>query len=243
MSVNIKPHHTSNATQEDQYAKISEIIEGYRGKDGCLIPVLHIAQGLYHELTPELLHFIADKLGMPYAKVDGAATFYAHFALTQTCKFSHESSEEIYQNIGDIIASYRGKAGGLIPVLHIAQGIYGHLTPDLLQIISEKLDIPLSKVTGIATFYSYYSITPKGQYTIRVCMGSSCYKQGSLKILEQMKELLGIEVGETTPDGKFTLEVVRCIGECDKAPGISINDSTTFKRVRAERVGEILKAM
>jgi len=241
--MNTMIRQTSKEMIEDRYYKISEIIENYRGKDGCLIPVLHIAQGLYGNPTPDLLHFIADKLNMPYSKVNGAAAFYAHFSITQTCKFSNETTEELYKNIGEIIEDYRGKEGSLIPVLHIAQGIYGHFTPELLQIIAEKLDMPLSKVTGVATFYSYFSITPKGEYTIRVCLGSSCYQQGGKKVLEQMKTLLGIDVGETTPDGKYTLEVIRCIGECDKAPGISINNSNSFTRVKPERIGEILKTL
>ena len=233
----------SNEAQEKRYYKISEIIENYRGKDGCLIPILHIAQGLYTDLTPDLLKFIANKLDMPFSKVNGAAAFYAHFAITQTCKLNYETTEEIYRNIGEIIEDYRGKEGVLIPVLHIAQGICGHFTLELLQIIAEKLDMPLSKVTGIATFYSYFSITPKAEYTIRVCMGSSCFKQGSKKVLDQIKAQLGIEVGETTPDGKYTLEVVRCIGEGHKSPGISLNNSTLLTRVKPDRIIETLKTL
>lgn len=243
MKTTTKLQQSPRAAQNESFHKLAQIIEGYRGKDGSLIPVLHIAKGLYGDLTPALVSFISEKLEMSFDKVNGAATFYEHFAITQTCQFSRVPKEEIYQNIGEIIEDYRGKDGALIPVLHIAQGIYGHFTPELLEIIADKLDLPLAKVTGTATFYSYFSIAPKGKYTIRVCMGSSCYRQGSKQLLENIKTHLGIDVGETTPDGKYSLEVVRCIGECDKAPGISINSETSFTRVKPDNLDTILRTL
>lgn len=162
--------------------------------------------------------------------------------MVKPCKCRTETKKELFYKISEIVDDYRGKEGSLIPILHIAQGIYGYLTPELLQFIAEKLNLPFSKVYGVATFYSYFTITPRGEYTIRVCLGTSCYLQGGKKVLAQLKKQLGIEIGETTPDGKYTLEVVRCIGECGMAPNISINN-TSFTNVKPENIGEILKSL
>jgi len=242
METTVRLMNVAQETLQERYAKINDLIESYRGKEGSIIPVLHIAHGIYGELTTELLQFIADRLELPYTKVRGIAAFYAGFAVTQTCRVSQDSREDIYKNIREIILDYRGIESGLIPVLHIVQGIYGHFTPELLQIIAETLEMPLSKVTGVAAFYPYYKLTAPGEYTIRVCMGSSCYQKGAPEVLRRLKEQLGIEVGETTPDGKFSLEVVRCIGQCDRSPGISVNNSTAFTRVKADDVGKILSS-
>jgi NADH:ubiquinone oxidoreductase subunit E len=121
----------------------------------------------------------------------------------------------------------------------MAQGIYGYLPLELQQFIAEKLDKPLSEVYGVTTFYSFFATQPRGENTIRVCLGTACYVRGGKKIIEKLKEILGVEVGGTTEDRKFTLEVMRCIGACGLAPAMLINDKI-YKQVNPEKLSSIL---
>jgi NADH:ubiquinone oxidoreductase subunit E len=139
-----------------------------------------------------------------------------------------------------VIEEYREKEGSLIQILHLAQGIYGYLPLELQQFIAEKLDKPLSEVYGVATFYSFFSTSPRGENTIRVCLGTACYVRGGKKIVEKLKDILGIEIGGTTQDGKFTLEVMRCIGACGLAPAMTINDKV-YKQVNPDKLQSIIE--
>jgi NADH:ubiquinone oxidoreductase subunit E len=150
-----------------------------------------------------------------------------------------ECGNEKYAEIANVIDMYKGKEGSLIQVLHLAQEINGFLPLDLQMFIAEKMDIPLSEVSGVVTFYSFFSTKPRGEHTIRVCMGTACYVRGGKKIVENLKDRLGIEIGETTEDGKFTFEVTRCIGACGLAPAIMIDD-VVYKQVNVNRLGNIL---
>lgn len=156
------------------------------------------------------------------------------------CKCQNESEAERFAKVAEIIEEYKGKEGSLIQILHMAQGINGYLPLELLQFIAQKLDIPLSEVHGVATFYSFFSTKPRGENTIRVCLGTACYVRGGKKIVERIKEILGIEVGDTTADQKFTLEVMRCIGACGLAPAITINDKV-YKQVNPEKLQTIIE--
>lgn len=156
------------------------------------------------------------------------------------CLCAQESDAEKYARIGEIIDEYRAREGSLIQVLHLAQGIYGYLPLELQQFIAQKMDKPLSEVYGVATFYSFFSTQPKGEITIKVCLGTACYVRGGKKILDRLKELLHIEVGETTTDGKYTLEVMRCMGACGLAPAMMIND-VVYQRVNPDKVASVLK--
>lgn len=156
------------------------------------------------------------------------------------CKCKKESDQEKYDRIGQMIDEYKEKEGSLIQILHMAQGIYGYLPLELQQFIAERLGKPLSEVYGVATFYSFFSTQPRGENTIRVCLGTACYVRGGKKIVDRMGELLGIGVGETTADGKFTLEVMRCIGACGLAPAISINGKV-YKQVNPDKLLSILE--
>jgi NADH:ubiquinone oxidoreductase subunit E len=161
-------------------------------------------------------------------------------AQNRTCKCEHETEQQKYARIGQIVDEYKNKEGNLIQILHLAQGIYGFLPLELQQFIAEKLDLPLSKVSGVATFYSFFATKPRGEYTIRVCLGTACYVRGGKKILERIREILGVGVGDTTADGKFTLEVMRCIGACGLAPAITINDKV-YKQVNPEKLQTIIE--
>ena len=122
---------------------------------------------------------------------------------------------------------------------YTAQEIYGYLPLKLQRFIAEKLGVPLSKIYGVTTFYSF-STKPRGKYTIRICLGTACYIKGAKQILNKLREVLGIDVGETTEDGKFTLEVMRCVGACGLSPVITINGKV-YKRVDCLNIEDILK--
>ncbi len=155
------------------------------------------------------------------------------------CVCSQETEEEKYLRIAEVIEKYKNKEGCLIQILHLAQGIYGYLPLELQQFIAEKLNKPLSEVYGVATFYSFFSTKPRGKYTIKICMGTACYVRGGKKIVDKMKEILEIEPGSTTPDGKFSFEVMRCIGACGLAPAITINDKV-YKQVNPDKLKALL---
>lgn len=156
------------------------------------------------------------------------------------CNCIEESEKEKYAKIEQIINEYKDKEGSLIQILHLAQGIYGYLPLELQKFIADKLNKPLSEIYGVVTFYSYFSVKPKSKYTIRVCLGTACYVRGSKKIIDKLQELLGIGIGEITPDGKFSLEVTRCIGACGLAPVMTINDKV-YKQVNPDKLKVLLK--
>ncbi|NLV35948.1 MAG: NAD(P)H-dependent oxidoreductase subunit E [Clostridiaceae bacterium] len=158
---------------------------------------------------------------------------------TKTCTCKTESEHEKLERIEEVIEEYKDKEGSLIQILHMAQGIYGYLPLKVQQFIAERINKPLSEVSGVVTFYSYFSTMPKGKNTIRVCLGTACYVRGGKKIIERLKEILEVDVGATTQDGRFTLEVMRCIGACGLAPAITINDKV-YKQVNPDKLRSIL---
>ena len=121
------------------------------------------------------------------------------------------------------------RKGALMPIMQKAQEIYGYLSIEVQSIISNELNVPLEKIYGIATFYSQFSLNPKGKYVISICLGTACYVKGAGDILLKLKELLNISDGECTPDGKFSLDSCRCIGACGLAPVMMINDDVYGK--------------
>ena len=157
----------------------------------------------------------------------------------KTCQCKKETEQEKYVRIAEVIEEYKDREGCLIQILHMAQGIYGYLPLRLQQFIAERLNKPLSEVSGVVTFYSFFSTEPRGENTIRVCLGTACYVRGGKKIIEKLKELLGVEPGGTTKDGKFTLEVMRCIGACGLAPAITINGKV-YKQVNPDKLRNII---
>ena len=128
------------------------------------------------------------------------------------------------QELREYIKHLAGTQGALIPIMQKAQALYGYLPIEVQTIVADGLGIPLEEVYGVATFYSQFTMSPKGQNRISVCMGTACYVKGAGKILEKISELLGISSGECTPDGKFSLDSVRCIGACGLAPVMLVGD-------------------
>ncbi len=146
---------------------------------------------------------------------------------------------ELRERLDELLTEYRGKPGALIPVLQMAQGIYGYLPETVLKTISLSLGKSYSEVAGVVGFYAFFSTQPRGKHVIRVCLGTACYVRGGKQVLESMRKELGVEVGETTKDGMFSLEVARCFGACGLAPAVCI-DEEVYKRVRPAKIREIL---
>lgn len=144
------------------------------------------------------------------------------------------------QKLQEIIEKYKDTRGALIPVLHEAQEVYGYLPIEVQKKISEGLNVPLSEIYGVVTFYTQFSLNPKGKYKVSVCMGTACYVKGSGQILDKLKEKLGLEVGECSEDGMFSLEACRCIGACGLAPVITVNDDV-YGRLVPDDIEGILK--
>ena len=143
------------------------------------------------------------------------------------------------EQIAEVINKYEAKQNNLIMILHEAQGVYGYLPSEVQKFIAGKMNIPVSAVSGVVTFYSFFSTKPKGKHTILVCMGTACYVRGSKKVLEGLQKHLNVDVSETTEDGKFTLSSARCIGACGLAPAMMI-DNTVYKSVNPNKLESIL---
>ena len=157
-----------------------------------------------------------------------------------SCVCEEEATEaELLARLDEVLEDYRDKPGALIPVLQITQGILGYLPERALKRISLGLHKSYSEVAGVVGFYSFFATAPRGKHLVRVCLGTACYVRGAKRVLEALQHKLGIDVGETTPDRMFTLEVARCFGACGLAPTLSI-DGEVYKRVRPLRVGEIV---
>ena len=161
-------------------------------------------------------------------------------AATAGCCTEEVSEEELFRRLDEIIEEYRGKPGALIPVLQIAQTIFGYLPEQALKRISLGLGKSYSEVAGVVSFYSFFSTKPRGKHLIRVCLGTACYVRGGKQVLDALKKTLGVDVGDTTEDALFTLEVARCFGACGLAPAMCI-DEEVYKRVRPTKIREILK--
>jgi len=151
-----------------------------------------------------------------------------------------KGTEEQEKQLKEIIATHKDMQGALMPVLQQAQDLYGYLPVEVQQMIAEGLDIPLEEVYGVVTFYAQFALNPKGQYNVGVCMGTACYVKGSGAILERIQEKLGIEAGQITEDGKYSIDATRCIGACGLAPVITINGDV-YGRLVPDDLDEIFE--
>ena len=142
------------------------------------------------------------------------------------------------QELKEIIEAYKGKPGALILVLHKAQNLLGYLPREVQRLIADGLDIPLSEVAGVVTFYSFFTMVPKGRHSIKICLGTSCYVRGGQRLCGDLQKKLGIPAGGTTEDRRYSLEIVRCIGACGLSPAMTIGKDV-FGRVKNTKLGEI----
>lgn len=140
----------------------------------------------------------------------------------------------------EVIAAHKGEEGPLMPVLHAAQELYGYLPEEVLAIVAEELEIPLAEIYGVATFYSRFTLNPKGEHQVSVCLGTACYVKGSADVLAEVEKVLDCSCGSLTPDGKFSVDATRCVGACGLAP-IMLVDDDVYGHMTPDRVAEILK--
>ena len=147
---------------------------------------------------------------------------------------------ENFKKLQQFIDEYKGKPGSLIPIMQKAQDIFGYLPMKVQQYIADELNVPLQNIYGISTFYAQFTLEPKGEHSIGLCMGTACYVRGAQLVLDKIQEQLGISMGETTKDRKFTLVATRCLGCCGLAPVMMIDDDV-YGRLTPDKIPEILK--
>ncbi|MBO5501002.1 MAG: NADH-quinone oxidoreductase subunit NuoE [Clostridia bacterium] len=147
---------------------------------------------------------------------------------------------EKFEKLAQVIQDHKEQKGALMPVLQEAQNIFGCVSEDVQKVIAEGLGVTLSEVYGVATFYSQFSLQPKGKYVCGVCLGTACYVKGSQAVLDKLCEELEIQPGDTTKDGKFTVQATRCLGACGLAPVMMINDDV-FGRLTPAEIPAILE--
>jgi NADH:ubiquinone oxidoreductase subunit E len=147
---------------------------------------------------------------------------------------------EVVQGVKDICDQYAKEPSPLMMILSAVQKKYGYIPLEVQEIISEKTGIPVAEIYGVVTFYSFFSLKPKGKYVLGICLGTACYVKNSQQVVDKFSSLLNIQPGETTKDGLFTIEAIRCIGACALAPAMSINGKV-YPKVTPDQVGKIIE--
>jgi NADH:ubiquinone oxidoreductase subunit E len=159
-----------------------------------------------------------------------------------SCACGETATEaQLMGRLDEVLTEYQGRPGALIPVLQIAQGIFGYLPESVMKRVALRLGKSYSEVAGVVGFYSFFSTVPRGKHLVRVCLGTACYVRGGKQVLESCRQELGIDVGGTTADGLFTLEVARCFGACGLAPTIMI-DEDVHQRVKPPKLRALFAA-
>jgi len=146
----------------------------------------------------------------------------------------------LYEELGKVIEEKKQLTNPLIEILRIAQEIFGYLPVEVQQFIADKLDIPVSHIYGVVTFYNFFTMKPKGKHTINVCMGTACFVKGAPKLMQMLSDELNVKVGETTADGLFTLSAVRCVGACSLAPIFVVDEESYAKIDTRDKVKKCL---
>ena len=160
--------------------------------------------------------------------------------MSTRCTIPFKGTKEQEDKLLALIEEHKDQDGPVMPVLQGAQEIYGYLPYEVLTLIAEKLHVSLEDLYGVATFYAQFSLVPKGEYKISVCLGTACYVKGAGNLVDKVKEILKIDVGGCTEDGKFSLDATRCIGACGLAPVMTINDDV-YGRLTPDQIPDILK--
>lgn len=157
----------------------------------------------------------------------------------EVCNVQAMTEAEKYVLLKDVIVDYDRKESNLIQVLHMAQAIFGYVPAEVQHFIADQMELSVSKVNSVLTFYSFFSTQPKGKYSVSICLGTACYVRGGKEVLNKLKSVLGIDVGATTEDKVFSLSVMRCIGACGLAPAMTINNKV-YKQVNPNKIQRIL---
>jgi NADP-reducing hydrogenase subunit HndA len=148
--------------------------------------------------------------------------------------------EKDVDQLKQVCKEFNNEPGELINVLHKAQGIFGYLPAEVQEVVAREMHVSVAKVYGVVTFYSFFTMIPKGRHPISICTGTACYVRGAEKVLDEFKKRLNIKVGETSPNGKYSLSCLRCVGACGLAPVVLIGEKT-YGRVSPDGVKDILK--
>lgn len=157
----------------------------------------------------------------------------------EVCNVQTMTEEDKFLLLENVIHDYEGKETNLIQILHMAQAIFGYLSPEVQHFIADQMGLSVSKVNSVLTFYSFFSTKPKGKYSVAVCLGTACYVRGGKEVLAKLRDVMGIDVGDTTEDKLFSLSVMRCIGSCGLAPAMTINGKV-YKQVSPSKIQRIL---
>ncbi len=156
------------------------------------------------------------------------------------CQCAQADEEELYSKLEEAIAQHRNRPRDLIMALHKAQNLFGYLPKRVQELVAERLNVSLNEVYGVITFYNFFSTVPQGRHGVKVCLGTACYVRGSQAVLDRAQKELGIKVGDTTEDRRFSLGVVRCIGACGLAPAMLV-DEDVYGRVKTTNIMDILE--
>ncbi|HOI86457.1 MAG TPA: NAD(P)H-dependent oxidoreductase subunit E [Lentimicrobium sp.] len=148
-------------------------------------------------------------------------------------------SAEKLDELKAICKSFKNDKGELINVLHKAQGLFGYLPAEVQEVIAKELSVSVAHVYGVVSFYSFFTMLPKGEYPVSICLGTACYVRGAEKVIDEFKRILNINVGETSPDGKFSLACLRCVGACGLAPVVLVGEKV-YGRVAPDGVKDIV---
>jgi NADH:ubiquinone oxidoreductase subunit E len=205
-----------------------EFMRAVRGKDPDINIVLITGYPSQESIKEALALRIVDYLPKPFspALLTEVTEKAIEFRKKHQKPGIDDYTEEVAAKLDDIVAKYKGKPGALIPVLQEAQELVGYLPPVVQKHIARGLNVPVSEVHGVVSFYSFFSMKPKGKHNIRVCLGTACYVKRSEEIMAKLKDRLQIDVGEVTKDRKFSLESVRCLGACGLAPVVVVDKDT-----------------
>ena len=162
--------------------------------------------------------------------------------ITDTPKIDPFQNPELAARIDEILEKHRGKPGSLMVILNETQAKIGFVSEQIQFYIAESLHIPVSKIHGVISFYSFFTTRPRGTHTIKFCLGTACYVGGATQLIDKAKQLVGVDLGETTEDGNITLEECRCVGACSQAPVIVIDD-TIYGRVKPSKVAQLIRSI
>lgn len=152
-----------------------------------------------------------------------------------------QQENQLYDRLKAVIAASRGLRNPLIEVLRQAQEIFGYLPVEVQEFVAREMDIPANKIYGVVTFYNFFTMKPRGKYTLNLCMGTACYVKGAPRLAQMIEEELGVKLGETSSDGRFTVSAVRCVGACSLAPVFVIGEETYGRVDTRDKLAGILK--
>ncbi len=222
-----------------------ELIKRARTNNPSLAIVVITGYPSQESLQEALQYGIVDYLPKPFSPqllldVTDKAIEAVHAKKTEELPMEVQDVQSKYEQIMEIINRYRNKPGALIPVLEEVQEVLGYLPPTVQRLIARELNLPVSEVHGVVSFYSFFTMKPKGRFGIRVCMGTACYVKRANEVLKNLSEKLGIEEGDITPDRKYSLETVRCLGLCALAPVVVVNEDV-HAGVDPMKTDEIIK--